>query len=134
MHDQLPFEEPGPEEALERASSRLHSALELDDALGAVLDELRQFLMAEAASIALKTSDGGASYVAARGAGARQTVGQRVPPGEGIVGWVLEHGELDVTGDAVHDPRHSVDVDRLAQTQTRSIVTEELGQSVPLWG
>ncbi len=109
---------------LDRAAAQLHSALPWTEALRTALDELRQLTQAEAASMAVpEPLTGGALYVASVGPGAAGVRGYRLPPSTGIAGWVLEHGEHDLTDWAARDPRHDPTLDRLTQSQTRSMLT-----------
>jgi hypothetical protein len=68
---------------------------------------------AAAASIALADrATGGVIFHAAWGAGAREIVGVRLPPGKGIAGAVHQSGEPIVLADCRTDPRFAADVAR----------------------
>src|SRR5213076_750542 len=61
---------------------------------------------AAASSIALlDRTTGEVVFQSAWGAGAREIIGVRLPPGQGIAGIVVESGEPEAVGDCRNDPR-----------------------------
>jgi GAF domain-containing protein len=56
----------------------------------------------------------------------RPLIGFRLPPGEGVAGWVAEHGEPQVVRDVYQDRRFSPLVDQLFDFGTRSLVAVPL--------
>jgi GAF domain-containing protein/nitrogen-specific signal transduction histidine kinase len=114
-------------EMLNRAGQVLSSSLELDQVLIAVLEEVRHLFDVTASSIWL--IDPETDEVVCRhavGPGNEIVRGWRLPSGQGIVGWVAQHGESTIVGDAEADERYYAHVaDRMDMT-LRSIL------SVPL--
>lgn len=58
--------------------------------------------------------------------GARFLEGTRLQPGEGIAGWVVQHGKSVTVRDVRTDPRFSDRIDQITQTQTKSIAAAPL--------
>ena len=56
------------------------------------------------------------------GAGAEKLRDVRLKLGEGVAGWVAQHGEPVLVENTRHDPRFTPKVDELTHTETRSIV------------
>lgn len=65
-------------------------------------------------------------FVAAAGAGADAIVGERLPVGRGIAGWVLASGDAIAVGDVTADPRFARDVAERTGYVPRSILTAPL--------
>jgi len=85
-----------------------------------------------ATSIALKT-DGGLWFAAASGEGSDFVLGRRLASGQGIAGWVMEHGQSLLVPDVSQDQRFFRDFDREGQFTTRSILCVPLqtkGQTI----
>jgi len=72
--------------------------------LRSILDAAVALFNASAASIALE-SDGELEFVVAAGEQGQGVVGVRVPPGQGLVGYVFQSGEPIALGDTAADPR-----------------------------
>jgi len=92
------------EQDLMRLGRLLASALDLNNRLDRVLDQAMELLRAERGSIMLLDEESRELVVrAARGlSGSREF---RVPLGEGISGWVAQHGEPLILQDVVADRR-----------------------------
>jgi len=76
--------------------------------LNKVIDAALQQCIAEEGSIMLPTEVGNELRVAViRGEGREHLVGERVPVGQGIAGWVIRHCEAVTLMGEVHDPRFS---------------------------
>jgi PAS domain S-box-containing protein len=114
-------------ELLNRASQVLNSTLDLDLVLVTVLEEVRRLMDATASSIWLNDPDTG-EVVCRQATGPHSEIVRnwRLPPGEGIAGWVARHGESLVVPDAQADERHFSGVDREIGLSLRSTL------SVPL--
>jgi GAF domain-containing protein len=90
----------------------------------------------ESALVVLKASDGSLMLVdeetgelvfaVARGEIADELIGFRIPPGQGIVGWVVAHREPQIVRDVRLDPRFFDRVDELFGFNTRSMVAVPL--------
>jgi signal transduction histidine kinase len=102
------------------------AAVQRDRALGSVLAriirEAEALLDAEAASIFLLEEDGSLWAPAATGAGGSRLKDLRLAKGEGVAGWVAEHGQAARVDRAHADPRFARRVDDATQASTRSLM------------
>jgi signal transduction histidine kinase len=102
------------------------AAVQRDRALGSVLAriirEAESLLDAEAASVFLLEDDGSLWAPAATGAGGNRLKDLRLAKGEGLAGWVVEHGKAARVDDAHADPRFARRVDHATQASTRSLM------------
>jgi len=112
---------------LNRSSQAFSSTLDLDEVLVTVLEEVRRLLGVVASSIWLIDPDTG-ELVCRQATGPQRDVvrGWRLAPGEGIAGWVIEHGESVVVPDITMDGRHFDAVDQTTGLPLRSILTVPL--------
>ena len=100
----------------------LTSTLDLDCVLTSLLESVRVAAGAEACSVALVERDtGDLVFLQAVGAGAQSVVGQRLRPGAGIAGWVIEHRQSALVSDAPADPRFYRAMDRSTGVPTRDV-------------
>lgn len=110
---------------LNQASHVFSSSLDLDAVLVAILDQVRQIMGVRAASIWLV--DLRAEIVICRESSEQWLIrGQKLPLGEGIVGWTIQHGQSLIVPDTRLDPRHYKDIDKEIGVEIRCIL------SVPL--
>ena len=104
--------------AIVAVATALRSASRREDMLPIILDQLLNLLDAEAAALVMRDPDTGETIAElGRGVWADWT-GERLPPGEGVSGHVIESGEFYSANDVHHDPlfaRHDLlgDVDAL---------------------
>ncbi len=99
------------------------SAGELDDLLRGVLARAMRAVGAEAASILLGSARGGElRFRAAEGGNAEAVRRLSIPLGEGICGWVAQHGCAQVVNDVTRDPRHSVRLSERVGYHPRSVL------------
>jgi PAS domain S-box-containing protein len=116
-------------ELLYQAGQVFNSTLESDQVLTTVLDEVRRGLDALVCSIWLTDPVTGESVCRqATGPECDLVRGWRLPPGKGIAGWIIEHGETVISTDVQADPRHAAEVDQKTQLPLRSML------AVPLRG
>lgn len=110
-----------------RATRALVSTLELSEVFVIVLEEARRLMDVGACSVWLEDPATG-ELVCRHNTGpqSEKVQGWRMKPGEGIAGWVTQHGESLVLRDAKADQRHYREVDEAINLTTRSIL------SVPL--
>ena len=112
---------------LNRATRALVSTLELSEVFVIVLDEARRLMDVGACSVWLEDPATGELVCRHNTGPQSETVqGWRLAPGEGIAGWVTQHGESVVLQDAQADGRHNREVGKAINLTTRSIL------SVPL--
>ncbi len=107
---------------LAETSRVITASLDLEEVLRRILSRTRNDLGAEAASIALVERDSGVlQFRLAEGEAAEQVVGLRLRPGEGIAGWVAQHGQPVIVPDVQADPRFASGVDRRTGFATRAL-------------
>ena len=112
---------------LNKASQTFISTLDLDQVLTALLQEVRYLLNVTAGSVWLTDFD--TEEVVCRQATNPQMESvrqRRLLPGQGIVGWVVQHGKSVIVSDTRTDRRHYKGVDEQIGIEMRSIL------SVPL--
>ena len=84
----------------------LTSSFDLDTILRTILEQMERFIHAELwALLMLDEAQGELYYAIASGGGREALRDLRVKVGEGVAGWVVEHGETLILPEAVHDPR-----------------------------
>lgn len=113
---------------LNRASQVFISTLDLDQVLAVILAEVRHVLAVLACSAWL--IDPATEELVCRQATDPQgdlIRGWRLEPGQGVAGWVTQHGQSLVIPDVQQDSRHFKGVDQQTGLAVRSILT------VPLW-
>jgi PAS domain S-box-containing protein len=110
-------------ELLYQVSQTLASTLEIDHVLDPVLEAARGLLGAVAASLWLIDPATG-ELICQQAVTAQSKIvrGWRLAAGEGIVGWVVQHGKSQIVPDAQADGRHYKDVDRQTGMEVRSIL------------
>ena len=108
--------------ALAETARVVTASLNLDEVLQRILEQTWQSMRLEAASLALiRPGSGELEFRAARGKGAESVVRIRLKAGQGLVGWVVEHGEPVVVPDTAADPRFSPEVDQRIGFATRAV-------------
>ena len=102
----------------------LTSSLDLGDVLSTVMEQISSGpLQPKNWSLLLVDEDKGELYFEiAVGPGAEKIKDLRLKIGEGIAGWVAEHGESVLVPDVTKDPRFSKRADKKSKFVTRSIV------------
>ncbi len=108
---------------LNQAGQTLNASLQLEEVLGTVLEEVRGLLGVVGCSAWLWDLEAG-DLVCRQATGPQSefTRGWRLAPGEGLVGWVLEHGESLIVPDARRDTRHFKGVDQETGLPIRSLL------------
>jgi GAF domain-containing protein len=108
-------------------TASLNSTLKLDDLLDLVLRSSTELLQGEAASLLLvdeKTGD--LVFEVSTGAGNERLSGTTVPAGQGIAGWVVEHGEPAIVDRPGEDARFYRGVDESSGVDTRNLLAVPL--------
>ncbi len=96
------------------------ASLELGEVLQRILLQTIRALSVESASLALIDEEtGDLIFKVAIGEGAEALIGYRLPRGEGIAGWVAEHGEVQVVPNVKEDARFHDNVDKEIGFDTR---------------
>jgi diguanylate cyclase (GGDEF)-like protein len=84
----------------------LTSSFELDTILRTILEHMEQLMEAELWTLLMLDEASQDLYYAIAAGGEHEALrGLRVKVGEGVAGWVVQHGETLIVGDAEHDPR-----------------------------
>lgn len=113
--------------ALNRATQAMIATLDPDEVLTLAMAEARTMLEAEATAIFLLDSAGDIlRLAAAAGAASDVPIGARTPADAGIAGWVAQHAQPVLVGDAQSDPRYDHQVDGLAGPDTCSLLAMPL--------
>ncbi len=101
----------------------LTSTLDKEEVLTRIMQEVTHTLDAEAGSILLVDEERGDMYFAASASPSAELLRDtRVPLGQGIVGWAVQHRESVLVRDARQDPRFYSQVDRQTGMSTRSLI------------
>ena len=101
----------------------LASTLDLQKILQTVMEKISDFLQPDTWSLLMLDDQTKELYFEiAIGAGAHKLKDVRLKLGEGIAGWVAEHGESVLIEDVKRDPRFTRKFDELTQLDTRSVV------------
>jgi class 3 adenylate cyclase len=91
---------------LSTINQTINSTLDLQEILNIITDLARRLIGVAATSVVLDNEEGGDLYYAASsGAGATFVRGKRLAAGQGIMGWVVEHGQPAFVPDVSKDPR-----------------------------
>jgi len=110
-------------EALIEAAGRVSSTLELDALLLTIIQLAQQMTRAEASSLLLlEPATGELVFHIALGEKGEEVRKFRLKVGEGIAGWVVEHGEPLLVPNAQEDPRFRRDISEQIEFPTRSIL------------
>ncbi len=114
-------------ETLARAVTVVSGTLNLDQVLATVLQEMRRLLDVTITSVWLLDPQSG-ELVCRQATGLQSNVllGWRLPPGEGLAGWVTRENESLLVTDALTDERHYHGVDQAAGLSLHSIVSAPL--------
>ncbi len=84
----------------------LTSSFDLDTILRTILEHMERLLQAELWTLLMLDEAKQELYYAIAAGGEQEALKDlRVKVGEGIAGWVVEHGETLIVPEAVHDPR-----------------------------
>ena len=105
------------------ASQALVSSLDLERVMETTMHHATEVLQMEAGSVLLLDPEtGDLVFGAASGGGADELPGQRLPAGQGVGGWVAQHGESLVVADVRADPRFYPRFDSMSDFSTHSIL------------
>lgn len=104
-------------------SQVITSTLNLEEMLSIITDLTTRLLNVAATSVVLyDETRTGLYYAAASGKGASYILGKKLERGQGITGWVIEHGEPVIVQDVRQDPRFYDRFDHASGFETRSIL------------
>jgi PAS domain S-box-containing protein len=121
--------------SLNKAGQAMSSKLDFQLVLNQVIEEVRNLLKAEGASIILRDpANAELVFAAASGLGAQGLVGTRIPINTGIAGWVVRERQPALVQDTQNDPRFWRAVDQQTGATTRSLVAVPLRYKGSMWG
>ena len=110
-------------DAIAQIGRVLTSTLDTREVLARVMEQVRLLVGPSAWSLLLVDEEtGGLRFEIAVGEGAEGLVGSALAPGQGIAGWVADHGEALLVPRVCDDPRWSDEVDGKTGRSTASIL------------
>jgi PAS domain S-box-containing protein len=120
---------------LNRASRAFNSSLDLGEVLVTILEEVRPLLGVVGASIWLNDSQTG-ELVCHQASGVHNETlqGWRLQPGEGIAGWVAQHGQSQIVPDVQADARHFKYIEQEIGLELHSILCVPLQSKLTVIG
>lgn len=108
--------------ALANSAAGISVSLNLEDVLDGIMEETCEALDVEVVSLALiDPEDGKLVFRAATGPVKYQVIGTRMEIGQGVAGWVAQHGEGIISQDVNHDERFDPETDQRTGYTTHSI-------------
>lgn len=108
---------------LSHLSVLLNSSLNTRNVIKISLEQLKQELKAEAATLFLLSNDARElTFWAFQGTGSEHLRGQTISVNKGIVGWVIQNQAPTVVKDVTKDSRFFGDLDQLGQFKTRNLI------------
>lgn len=115
-------------DSLYRISQALLAVGSLEEILGELAHRGRELFRSEGATIALLEGDELVfRAVAAESPDVEQRLrGLRTPRGEGVLGWVVTHGEAVLVNDVRQDPRFNPEVDTRTGIHTKALLSAPL--------
>ncbi len=109
---------------LNRIGQTFSSSLDLSDVMDTILEEVQGLLNVFSISCWLIVPDRDELVCHhAKGSGSEEVVKWRLPLGQGITGWVAQHGESQLVTDTWTDTRHFKSVDQQSGVQIRSMLS-----------
>lgn len=116
--------------ALNHVATILNSAHDLSRVLELAIERIGAALGAKGGSLLLRDeTTEELIFAVTLGPVADQVRGRRLPPGQGIGGWVAQNGEAVLIAEANTDPRFSPEVDQISGFATRSMLCAPLKTS-----
>jgi diguanylate cyclase (GGDEF)-like protein len=101
----------------------LTSSLDLDSILQTIMEKMAEFFRPDTWSLLMVDEQRGELYFAiAIGDAADSLKHVRLKVGEGIAGWVAQHGERLIVPDVSRDPRFTKRIDDMTEWKTQSII------------
>ena len=108
---------------LQETSQLLTATLDLDTVLRSLMTQVRDHFQVEAVSVAvLDERSEKLTFRVAVGEAAEAVIGLQLHLGEGIAGWVAQHGETVLIPDAYKDSRFFPGVDEKTEFRTRTVL------------
>lgn len=110
-------------EVLIEIGKALTSTVDHENVLNLIMDQASRLLKSQAWSLLLRDeTSGDLTFEIAISPAAEKLKGMKIPRGQGIAGWVAEHGQPLMIGDVREDERFSDRVDRASAFITQSVL------------
>ena len=110
-------------EVLIEIGKALTSTVELEEVLSLIMDQLSRLLKSQAWSLLLRDEQSGElTFEIAVSPAAEKLKGLKIAPGQGIAGWVAEHGEALLIPDVTSDERFCDQFDKASSFITQSVL------------
>jgi diguanylate cyclase (GGDEF)-like protein len=100
----------------------LTSSLDLDSILGAIMQQMEQFFEPESWSLLIVDEEQQNLYYAVAAGKSSGDRNLRVDMGEGIAGWVAQHGEPVIVSEPGNDPRFTVNAGSASVSPVRCAI------------
>jgi len=108
-------------------TSKLNSTLNLADLLELIMTSATSLLQAETSSLMLVDEETNElTFEVATGEPGQEVVKFRVPPGQGIAGWVVQHAQPLIVDQPKEDPRFYERMDESIGFETRNLLAVPL--------
>ena len=107
--------------ALAASAETINASLEMDQVLQRILGETIQALQVETVALALLEADGDLVFNAATGKNAKGFGKNRVPSGQGVIGWVAHEGQGVVIPVVREDKRFRPDVEQFTGLEAHAL-------------
>ncbi|UCG81609.1 MAG: GAF domain-containing protein, partial [Desulfobacterales bacterium] len=115
--------------------SMVNSTLNLAEVLALIMKYVNQVTNSSASTLMLlDDKTGELVFSVPTGPGAGELTDIRIPPGEGIAGWVVENEEPALASNAADDPRFYPRIDKISGLETKSILCVPLKVKTRLIG
>ena len=120
-------EEVGTLNQLIQVTTMLNSTLNLNELLQLIMTSAADLLHAETSSLMLVDEETNElTFEVATGEPGAEVIKYRVPPGQGIAGWVVENAQPLIIDDPSQDPRFYGQLDKVTGFETRNILAVPL--------
>jgi diguanylate cyclase (GGDEF)-like protein len=113
VDDSFPARSPLPKDlrVFHDVARALTSSLDLDSILGAIMQQMKQFFEPESWSLLIVDEEQKNLYYAVAAGKSAGNRNLRVDMGEGLAGWVAQHGDAVIVSDPGNDPRFAAYAD-----------------------
>jgi PAS domain S-box-containing protein len=106
---------------LANSAATINVTLRLEDVLNTILDETIKALQVETAALALIEPNEDIVFKAATGKQSNNVIGKRVPAGQGLIGWLVRHGQGVVIPAVQEDARFMPEIEQFPKLEVKTI-------------
>ncbi len=108
---------------LHKTSQVLTATLDLESVLRSLMTQVWAYFQVDAASVALVDEETGELvFRVAVGKAAEAVIGLRLPPGQGIAGWVVQTGQVELVTTVQDDERFYTGIDETTDFHTQTML------------